>query len=95
MPVTKQEFEQTLTEHLDRLRDEIRAARTKTATLTESARAKWGETVADLEAKQKAARAKLGEVTESTGEAWEHLRDGAKHAWEDLERAVKNAVKEF
>ena len=93
--MTKRAFEQALTEHLDRLRDEIHAARTKGGTLTEATKATWHATMADLEAKQKAARARLAEVTKSSGEAWEHLRDGAKNAWHELETAVRKARSEF
>ena len=90
---TKKDFEQTLTENLDRLREEIHQFQAKSATLTEAAKAQWSRTMADLEAKQKVAREKLREVASSTGEAWEHVRDGARNAWNELEQAVKNATK--
>lgn len=84
-----------LTENLDRLREEIHTAKTKAATLTAAAKARWNTTMADLDAKQKIARERLGEVANSTGEAWEHVRDGAKNAWKDLEQAVRKALSEF
>jgi hypothetical protein len=95
VPITKKEFERLLTENLDRLRDEIQATQTQGATLTDAAKAQWSRTIADLDAKQKVARQKLGEVASATGEAWEHLRDGAKNAWKDLEQAVQKARSEF
>lgn len=76
----KKDFEKILTENLERLREEIYRARTKGATLGEAAKAAWSNTMADLEAKQKTAREKLGEVTTSSGRAWEHLREGATAA---------------
>jgi hypothetical protein len=92
---TKKDFQQMLTDNLDRLRDEIHAAQTKGETLTEAAKAQWSRTIADLDAKQRVARDKLSEVASSTGEAWEHLREGAKNAWKDLEQAVRKARSEF
>lgn len=95
VPITKQEFEKTLTEQLDRLRDEIHEMRTRSVTLSEATFNKWSETMADLEAKQKAAREMLGRITTSTGAAWEHLRDGGSVAWDELEKAVRKARTKF
>lgn len=93
--IAKQEFEKMLTEQLDRLREEIHELRTRSVTLKEAAYTKWSEAITDLEAKQAAAREKLGEITRSTGAAWERLRDGAKIAWDELEKAVRKARSEF
>lgn len=93
--ITKQEFEKTLTEQLNRLREEIHEMRTTSVTLKEAAFTKWSEAMTDLEAKQTAAREKLGEITKSTGAAWERLRDGAKIAWDELEKAVRKARSQF
>lgn len=91
----KAEFEKTLDEKLESLRREIHEAQSKSVTLTEAAKAKWHATMADLEAKHKFAREKLDAITRSTGKAWESLRDGASHAWKELEEAVKRARSEF
>lgn len=91
MPITKQEFERTLTEHLDRLRDEIREMQTRSVTLKEATMAKWDQAMDDLNAKQKVAREKFAELAKSTGAAWEQLRHGTQHAWEELEQAVRKA----
>lgn len=93
--ITKQELEKMLTEQLDRLREEIHEMRAKSVTLKEAAFTKWSEAMTELEAKQTAAREKLGEITTSTGAAWERLRDGAKIAWDELEKAVRKARSEF
>lgn len=95
MQFTKKEFEQTLTKQLEQIREELHALRMKGAAVNETVKAKWRETLAALEAKQRDAEEKLDAVTTSSGKAWEHLRDGAKHAWEELERAVQKARSEF
>lgn len=92
---TRQEFEKTLTEQLDRLREEIHEMRTQSLTLKEAAFTRWSEAMTDLDTKQSAAREKLGEIATSTGAAWERLRDGAKAAWDELEKAVRKARSEF
>jgi uncharacterized protein HemX len=91
----KADFERMLNRKLEGLDEEIRELQRKVATLQETAKAKWTEKVAALEAKRREAGAKLEEVGAATGEAWEHLRDGAERAWDELEQAVKKAVAEF
>lgn len=95
MQITKQEFEKTLTEQLDRLREDIHEIRTKSRTLKEATATTWSEVIVDLEAKQAVARERLSEIITSTGAAWERLRDGATIAWDELERAVRKARSEF
>jgi hypothetical protein len=51
--------------------------------------------MADLRAKQEAARKKLDELGTSTGEAWDRVEKGAQSAWDDLQKAVQEASKEF
>jgi uncharacterized protein HemX len=91
----KEEFERTLNQNLERLDEEIREMQSKVANLKEAAKAEWAEKMAELEAKRTEAGAKLDEIRKSTGEAWEHLREGADKAREQLEHAVKAAVKDF
>jgi hypothetical protein len=56
---------------------------------------RWNEKMADLKAKQEAARKKLDELGTSTGEAWERLEKGAQSAWDELQKAFQEAAKEF
>lgn len=92
---TKAEFEGMLKDKLEELEEEIRELKLKAEKLTNTAKAKWTEEVAELDAKQKAARQKLDEAARSSGAAWEHLKEGAKKAWEELEAAMKKARLEF
>jgi len=91
----KEEFEHTLNQKLEELDEKVRELKSRVENLKESAKAEWVEKLADLDAKRKAAEAKLEEVRKSTGEAWEHLRVGAHKAWEELERAAQETVKDF
>jgi regulatory protein YycI of two-component signal transduction system YycFG len=63
--------------------------------LKDEAKARWTEKMADLKAKQEAARKEVEELGKSTGEAWERVEKGAQAAWDDLQKAFQEASKEF
>jgi hypothetical protein len=63
--------------------------------LKDEASARWNEKMANLKAKQAAAREKLDELRTSTGEAWGHVEKGAQSAWDDVRKAFDEAAKEF
>lgn len=94
-PVTRTHAQSAISQQAERLKAEIQEMRAMCTKLAGAARAHMRVSLADIEAKQIAAREKLDELTLSTGEAWVHLRHGAKHAWEELERAVRKARSEF
>jgi hypothetical protein len=91
----KEEFQQTLTENLRRLDEQMRELRLKVVNLSDKAKADWAEKMKDLDTKRNAAKAKLAELQSATGEAWEHLREGSQAAWQELEQALKKAAAEF
>ena len=91
----KEEFEMRLKASLAEMEKEIERLHEKGHALKDAAKARWKEKMADLEAKQKAARDKLDEVRKSTGEAWGHMEKGAQAAWDDVRKAFKDAAKEF
>jgi hypothetical protein len=91
----KDKFERTLNENLERLDEEIREVQAKVANLKDAAKAEWTEKLAEVNAKRRAAEAKLDEVRKAAAGAWEHLREGADRAWDELEQSVEKARKEF
>lgn len=95
VPISRQDFERTLTERLDRLRDQIHEMQTATVKLQQAAASKWYDAMADVEAKQEKAREQLAALTQASGAAWEGLRDGAKCAWDELDKAVRKARSTF
>jgi hypothetical protein len=94
-PNDKEGFERALNMQLERIDEEIREIQAQVANLKEAAKTQWSATLDELAAKRRAAEAKLDEIRTSTGEAWEHLREGAHKAKEELEQAVKKAANEF
>lgn len=91
----KEDFEMRLKASLAEMEKEIERLHEKNHALKDAAKARWKEKMADLEAKQQAARDKLDEVRKSTGEAWGHMEKGAQAAWDDVRKAFQDAAKEF
>ncbi len=91
----KDDFELRFKTGLAEMEVEIAKLREKGAALKDDAAVRWNEKMADLQAKQKVARAKLDELRASTGEAWGHLEKGAQAAWDDARHAFEEAAKEF
>ena len=92
---TKDDFQKRLEARLEKLDGEIAALREKGRDLKDEAKADWDRKLADLEAKRDAARAKLAEVKQSSGEAWKDVQRGAQSAWDDVEQAFQDASREF
>ena len=91
----KEEFESRLKASLAEMEEKIDRLHEKGHALKAEVKARWTERIADLEAKLQVARDKLGEVRQSTGEAWEHLEKGAQSAWDDVRKAFQEAAEEF
>lgn len=94
-PISRQDFELTLTERLDRLRDQIHEMQTASVKPRQAAASKRHDAMADLEAKQEQAREQLAALTQASGAAWEGLRDSAKCAWDELDKAIRQARSAF
>ena len=45
--------------------------------------------MAELETKRETARTKLAEVSQSSGEAWKDVQQGAQSAWDALDKAFR------
>ncbi len=92
---TKEEFQKKLESQLDELDAKIAKLREKGRDLKDQAKADWDRKMADLETKREAAHAKLAEVGHSSAEAWKDVRKGAQSAWDELDKAFRDASKEF
>jgi TolA-binding protein len=92
---TKEEFQKKLETRLKELDAEIAKLREKGRELKDQAKANWDQKMADLERKRDAVRAKLAEVGSSSAEAWKDVRKGAQSAWDELDKAFRDASREF
>jgi hypothetical protein len=91
----KEDFEKRLRSSLMDMDADIAKLHEKGLVLKDEAKARWNEKMADLQAKQEAARKQLDELGKSTGEAWGRLEKGAQSAWDDLQMAFQEASKEL
>ena len=88
---TKEEFQKKLESRLKELDAEIAKLREKGNDLKDQAKADWEKKMADLETKRQAASAKLTEIGNSSAEAWKDIQAGAQAAWDDLDKAFREA----
>jgi len=91
----KEEFQNSLDARLKELETEIAKLKEKGRDLTDDAKANWDRKMAELETKREAARAKLAEVGRASAEAWKDIQKGAKSAWDELDKAFRDASQEF
>jgi hypothetical protein len=91
----KEDFEKRLRSSLADMDAEIAKLHEKGLALKDDARTRWNEKMADLKAKQEAARKQLDELGKSTVEAWGRLEKGVQSAWDDLQKAFQEASKGF
>jgi len=92
---TKDEYQSKLDSRLAELDEEIVMLRERGSQLKDDAKVRWDEKLAELEIKREAARAKLAEVKASSTEAWKDLQKGAQSAWDELDKAFRDASSEF
>ncbi len=92
---TKEEFQKKLDARLKELDAEIARLREKERDLKDEAKAGWDQKMKELETKRDAARAKLAEIRDSSAEAWKDVRKGAQSAYDDLDKAFRDASREF
>ena len=91
----KEDFQKSLAARLKELDAEIAKLREKGRDLKDEAAEKWDQKMAELEAKREAARAKLAEVGHSSAEAWKDVQQGAQSAWDELDEAYHDAVRDL
>jgi TolA-binding protein len=91
----KENFQKKLEAQLNDLDAKIARLREKGRDLKDQGKATWDQKMAELETKRGAARAKLAEVGHSSKEAWKGIQKGAQSAYDDLEKAFRDALREF
>ena len=92
---TKEEYQKKFETRLSELDGEIAKLREQGRELKGEAKANWDRKMAELETKRDAANAKLSEVGHSSAEAWKDVQQGAQSAWDELDKAFRDASREF
>ena len=91
----KEDFQKNLDARLNELDAKIAKLRDKGRNLKDQAKTNWDQKMAELETKRDAARAKLAEVGHASAEAWKDVQKGVQSAWDELDKAFRNAAQEF
>jgi TolA-binding protein len=91
----KEVFQKKLESQLNELDAKIAKLHEKGRDLKDQAKANWDQKMAELETKRGAARAKLAEIGHSSKEAWKDVQKGAQLAYDDLDKAFRDASREF
>ena len=92
---TREEFQKKLEAQLNELDAKTAKLRENGRELKGEAKVKWDGKMAELEMKREVARAKLAEIGQSSAEAWKDVQKGAQSAWDELDKAVRDASREF
>ena len=92
---TREEFQKKLEAQLTELDAKVAKLREKGGSLKDKAKVNWDQTMVELETKRDAARANLAEVGHSSAEAWKDVKKGAQSAWDELDKAFRDASREF
>jgi hypothetical protein len=92
---TKEAFQKGLDARLHELDRKIASLGEQGRDLKDQAKADWDRKMAELKTKREAAGAKLAEVGHSSAEAWKDVRKGAQSAYDELDKAFRDASREF
>jgi TolA-binding protein len=92
---TKEEFQKKLDARLKELDAKIASLRENGNDQKDEAKVKWDQKMKELETARDAARAKLAEVRDSSADAWKDVRKGAQSAYDDLDKAFRDASQKF
>jgi 4-oxalocrotonate tautomerase len=94
-PSLKDLYIHRLQSQFDEWKPEIEKLKAKAEQAATEAKSEYRKLIDDLQGKQKTARAKLDELRQSSGGAWEDLKTGIEGAWKEVEKALKAAVSKF
>jgi hypothetical protein len=92
---TKDEYQQQLDTRLKGMDAEIAMLYEKNRDLNGNAKAEWERTLPELQAKRDSAYARLADVRQSSADGWKDMKMGAQLAWDDLDRAFRDAARHF
>lgn len=92
---TKDEYIESLATELKEWSAQIDLLTAKADEAAAQARLQYAQEIDTLRAKQHAAAAKMQELEEASGDAWEKVKETADKVWEDLRTGLASAVAKF
>jgi uncharacterized protein YoxC len=92
---SREEYIDSLSLELKHLSAQIDVLADKADIATEDMKKKYNEELYDLRIKKHAAAEKIKELQESSGDAWETVKETTDKLWEDLKTGVNSAIARF
>lgn len=92
---TKEEYIDSLSAELKEWSAEIDVLNAKAEIAAEDIKLQYYADIAALKAKEAVATAKIKELQEASGDAWEAVKETAEHVWHDLRTGLASIVSKF
>jgi chromosome segregation ATPase len=91
----KKAYADKLSAEIEKWDSEIGVMRAKAKSASADARIEYDRQINDLEKRRDELDAKLDELRNSSGNAWDDIKDGVDRAWKNMSSAVQNATDRF
>ena len=91
----RKEYEKKLDAQLKEWNTQITLLKGKADTLKAEAKVEYHATIETVQHKRDEAKTKLRDLTASSDEAWEDLKQGAERAWSEVKTALHDAASKF
>jgi chromosome segregation ATPase len=92
---TKDQYIESLASELKEWSAQIDLMAAKAENATADAKLNYAREIEELRAKQREASAKMKELEEASGDAWETVKETADNVWDDLKTGIARAVSKF
>ena len=92
---TKDEYIESLASELKEWSAQIDALTAKAEAAAQQAKLDYAEELDALRVKQQAAKAKMQELQEHSGDAWESVKASADKIWDEFRVGLANAAAKF
>lgn len=92
---TKEAYKQKMEAHLKEWGAQINLLAAKAASANADAKLKYAQDLDKLRDKQRQANAKMKELEEASGDAWDKVKSSADELWDDLKSGVSHTMDKF
>ena len=92
---TKEEFIESLATQLKTWSAEIDVLQAKAEIAADDVKLKYQQEIEALRVKERTAEEKIKELKDSSGDAWETIKDTTEHVWHDLRTGLAGVADKF
>jgi septal ring factor EnvC (AmiA/AmiB activator) len=91
----KELYQKKIQAQLDEWKAELKKQKAKASGVSTDAQIELNKEIKELESKIEEGEQKLAELSESSDDAWESIKDGFDASWESLKTGFKEAASKF